>query len=169
MAERDVRIEPVQSHHADAVQALASNPEVVATTNLPDPYPDDGAEQWIAYVRPRHEAGDEYAFVVKDGDTVVGVTGLVDVQGGTAELGYWVGRPFWGNGYATEGVRQTIEHAFGDLGLTHLFARPLMSNPPSRRVLEKLGFTEGDREQHELWSEDEPVVRYTLDAADWMS
>jgi RimJ/RimL family protein N-acetyltransferase len=104
--------------------------------------------------------------VIKKGATVVGVTGLVDVQDGTAELGYWVGRPFWGKGYATERVRQTVERAFDELGLTHLFARPLKSNPPSRRVLEKLGFTEGDVEQHELWSEGDPVVRYTLDAAD---
>ncbi|WP_179862384.1 GNAT family N-acetyltransferase [Longibacter salinarum] len=164
MSDRAVSIEPVTLEHADAVQFLASHPDVVATTNLPDPYPENGARTWISHIRPRHEAGDEYAFVIKDGDTVVGVAGLVNVTDTEAEIGYWIGRPFWGRGYATEGVRQIIQWVIQHVGIRRFYARPLADNPASRRVLQKLGFSEGDEEVHEhpKWGEDDLVVRYTL-------
>ena len=56
------------------------------------------------------------------------------------EIGYWLGVPFWGNGYATEAARALIDHAFGDLGYAVLTAGARVSNPASRRVLEKCGF-----------------------------
>ena len=56
------------------------------------------------------------------------------------EIGYWLGVPFWGNGYATEAARALIDHAFGDLGHEVLHAGARVSNPASRRVLEKCGF-----------------------------
>ncbi len=57
-----------------------------------------------------------------------------------AELGYWIGVPFWGCGYMTEAARCLIAHAFGDLGYEVLTASARVSNPASRRVLEKWGF-----------------------------
>jgi RimJ/RimL family protein N-acetyltransferase len=76
----DVRFEPIAPRHADAVQKLASHPDVLATTNLPEPYPDDGAIAWIEAVQERREAGTEYPSAILNGeDTLVGVTGLVDV------------------------------------------------------------------------------------------
>ncbi len=57
-----------------------------------------------------------------------------------AELGYWIGVPFWGCGYATEAARRLIDHAFGGLGYEVLTASARVSNPASRRVLEKCGF-----------------------------
>lgn len=160
-----VTLDPVGPEHTDAVQRLASDPDVVATTNLPEPYPDDGAEQWIDYVRPRHEAGDELAFaILKDDDTLVGVVGLVDVTDEEAELGIWIGKPFWGDGYATAAAREAVRLAFDEVGVDRVFARPLQRNDASRRVLEKLGFDEGSVETHEnpKWTDDDPVVRYVL-------
>jgi RimJ/RimL family protein N-acetyltransferase len=167
---RTIALEPVAPRHAEAVQALASHPDVVATTNLPEPYPEDGAEQWIDYVQPRHEAGEEYAFAIKNADdTLVGVTGLRSVTDTKAELGFWIGKPYWGQGYATAAARQTLVFAFEDVGLEVVFARPLRRNAPSRRVLEKLGFEEGPVETHEhpKWDEDDKVVRCTVARAEW--
>jgi RimJ/RimL family protein N-acetyltransferase len=161
-----VTLEPVAPRHADAVQRLAEDPAVTATTNLPEPYPPDGAAAWIRHVAPRHVAGDEYAFAVRNAaGSVVGVVGVVDVRAGEeAELGYWIGRPFWNRGYATAAVREALRFAFGEAGLRHVFARPLARNVPSRRVLENLGFAEGGTETHEhpKWTDDDLVVRYTL-------
>jgi RimJ/RimL family protein N-acetyltransferase len=82
----DIRLDPIAPCHADAVQKLASHPDVLATTNLPEPYPDDGAITWIEAVQEQREAGTEYPFaIVNATDTLVGVTGLRDVtdeQGG---------------------------------------------------------------------------------------
>ena len=72
----DLTLEPITARHAADVQRLASHPDVVATTNLPEPYPDDGAEQWIEHVQARRKAGDEYAFGIRnegiDGRTKIG-------------------------------------------------------------------------------------------------
>lgn len=163
-----VTLEPIALKHADAVQRLASNPDVVATTNLPEPYPDNGATEWIEYVRPRHEAGEEFAFAILNQDnTLVGVVGLVDVTDDDAELGFWIGKPFWGRGYATAAAREAVRFAFGTAGVEHVFARPLQRNDASQRVLEKLGFEARQVETHEhpKWTDDDAVVRYTLAAS----
>lgn len=165
----DVQLEPVAPRHADAIQELASHPEVIATTNLPEPYPDDGAIQWIQMAEQRREAGKEFPFALMVDDTLVGVSGLVDVVGQKGEVGFWIGKPYWGNGYATRGTRQVIAFAFDDLGLAELFARPLERHVASRRVLDKLGFAPTGVELHEhpKWGEDDPVVRYVLSRDEW--
>lgn len=165
-----VTLEPIAPHHAEDVQRLAAHPDVVATTNLPEPYPADGAAEWIAYVRPRHAAGEEFAFAIMNAeDELVGVTGLVDARDTVAELGFWIGEPYWNRGYATAAARKTLRFAFEEVGLRRVFARPLASNAPSRRVLEKLGFRFQQTETHEhpKWTDADRFARYTLDRADW--
>jgi RimJ/RimL family protein N-acetyltransferase len=63
-----------------------------------------------------------------------------DLRAGTAEIGYWLGEPFWGRGIATAAVAAFTAHAFADLGLRRVFARVLEWNPASARVLEKCGY-----------------------------
>ncbi|RMF52633.1 MAG: N-acetyltransferase [Bacteroidetes bacterium] len=138
-----VRLVPVQLEHAPAIQRLAEDPAVTATTNLPEPYPPDGARLWIRSLLPKRWAGVEYAFAMVNADEeLVGVVGFMDVrpQEGQAELGYWVGRPYWGRGYATAGCRQILAYGFDVLGLRRIIARPLARNRASCRVLEKIGF-----------------------------
>lgn len=91
---------------------------------------------------PGRAAGTFYGFVIEAGDEVVGHIGLkhVDRARGEAELGYWVGRPFWGRGYASEAARLALDVAFGALGLEEVYAHVLTRNPASARVLEKAGF-----------------------------
>jgi RimJ/RimL family protein N-acetyltransferase len=167
-----VRLDPIAPRHADAVQELASHPDVLATTNLPDPYPEDGAITWIEAVQEQREDGTEHPFaILNEQDTLVGVTGLRDVTDERAEVGFWIGKPYWNRGYATDGTRQLLDFAFDKLELAEVFARPLKRNAPSRRVLEKLGFTAVAKETHEhpKWTEDDPVVRYELARPDWRS
>jgi len=168
----DIRLDPIAPRHADAVQKLASHPDVLATTNLPEPYPDDGAITWIEAVQEQREAGTEYPFaIVNATDTLVGVTGLRDVTDERGEVGFWIGKPYWNRGYATAGTRQLLVFALEKLRLNEVFARPLKRNAPSRRVLEKLGFTAVAEETHEhpKWTEDDPVMRYVLTRRDWRS
>jgi RimJ/RimL family protein N-acetyltransferase len=70
--------------------------------------------------------------------SVLGCCGIEQRDG--PEIGYWLGVPFWGQGYATEAARALVDHAFGDLGCDTLQAGARVSNPASRRVLEKCGF-----------------------------
>jgi len=161
----NVTLEHVAPRHAESVQRLASHPEIASNTTLPEPYPDNGAEQWIEHLRPRRDEGREYAFAIMNAEgELVGVTGLDSIGDDTAELGYWVGKPHWNQGYATAAARKTIRFAFEELGLQSVFARPLQDNIPSRRVLEKIGFEEGPLETHEnpKWGDGDKVVRYEV-------
>jgi RimJ/RimL family protein N-acetyltransferase len=169
MTER-VSLELIAPHHADEVQGLASHPDIVATTNLPDPYPESGAERWIEDVVPRQEAGEEYAFAILNEDAaLVGVVGLADVKGEWAELGFWIGKPYWNRGYATEAVRKTLRFAFQELDLQRVLARPLERNGPSRRVVEKSGFELRRVETHEnpKWRPTDKVACYEINRCDW--
>ena len=71
---------------------------------------------------------------------VLGCCGIGMRDGEHPEIGYWLGVAFWGKGYATEAVRALIDHAFGELGHDVLVSGARVSNPASRRVLEKCGF-----------------------------
>jgi RimJ/RimL family protein N-acetyltransferase len=159
-----VTLEPITLRHAERVQQLASDPAIVARTSLPDPYPEDGAERWIERLRTRRDEGKEYAFAVLNAEgTLVGVTGLDAVDAERAELGYWVGRPYWNRGYATAAARKTLRVAFERLEVDRVSAHTHTQNAASRRVLEKLGFerTPGQAIDHPKWDEEE-VVRFEL-------
>ena len=80
---------------------------------------------------------------VEVGGEAVGSVGLFpksDIERLSAEIGYWVGEATWGKGIATAAVRALSTYGFKELGLTRIFAVPLVSNPASMRVLEKAGY-----------------------------
>jgi RimJ/RimL family protein N-acetyltransferase len=106
------------------------------TARIPHPYGLTDARQFIASVNCQDG---EATFVITLDDTVIGVCGI-EPRDGVPELGYWLGVPYWGQGYATEAVRALIDHAFGNLRHEALQAGARVSNPASRRVLEKCGF-----------------------------
>lgn len=137
-----VALVPVAPEHADAVQRLVTGSrDILEQTRLPDPYPETGAASWIEYVGVRHQLGEEYAFAItgRQGE-VVGVCGLVVQEGRRdAELGYWVGAEYRGRGYASSAAREAVAFAFTGPRLARVYALPLSSNRPSRRVLEKAG------------------------------
>jgi RimJ/RimL family protein N-acetyltransferase len=118
--------------------ALLANDRRIAvnTARIPHPYRVEDAEQFIAGVNRRDR---ELSFVITCGNTLIGGCGIDPREDGL-ELGYWLGVPYWGRGYATEAVRALIDHAFGDLEHETLQAGARVSNPASRRVLEKCAF-----------------------------
>ena len=156
---------PIAPGHAGAVQRLVTTDRsIVGQTRLPDPYPEDGAGRWIEYARPRHERGEEYTFAIEHAGEVVGACGLTVSDGRReAELGYWIGRPHWGRGHATEAALLAVAFALGQAGLARVVALPLATNAPSRRVLEKAGFRfVGLRPAEAPWEGQEQAV-YEVD------
>jgi ribosomal-protein-alanine N-acetyltransferase len=134
---------PTAREHAPAIQRLADYPEIATMTPIPHPYPPDGAVRFIErHVLPGRADGTFFGFVMVDEGEVVGHIGLkqVDRERGEAEVGYWVGKSYWGRGYASAAVRLIATIAFEDLGLRRLYAHVLAQNPASGRVLEKAGF-----------------------------
>ena len=139
----EVELVPTDREHIAAIQRLAGHPGIAAMTPIPYPYPEGAARRFVEnVVLPARAAGTAYGFAIMAEGEMVGHIGLkhVDRAQGEAELGYWIGRPFWSRGYASAAGREALAFAFGALGLTRIYAHVLAHNPASARVLEKLGF-----------------------------
>jgi RimJ/RimL family protein N-acetyltransferase len=137
-------LRPFRREDAKRVQALAGDPAVADTTlTIPHPYEDGVAEAWIAG-QPAERAqgtGLTLAVCLKPGGVVVGAVSLGSFRAEhrRAELGYWVGREYWNNGYCTEAARALVEHGFRALGLNRVHACHFERNPASGRVMAKVG------------------------------
>lgn len=131
-------------HVADAPRLafLAGDYDVASMTGtIPHPYSEQMAGEWIASVL----AGEEgVVFAISHTGLLIGCTGYrvkaKDKAGDHAEMGYWIGKPFWSQGFATEAVEALIRHAFEQPGLDHLIAGHFEGNAASQRVLAKFGF-----------------------------
>jgi RimJ/RimL family protein N-acetyltransferase len=122
---------------AKTVAALANDRRIAENTaRIPHPYKLADAKDWISSAGTR--AGGQTFIITLASGAIIGACGL-DMREGP-ELGYWLGLPYWGQGYATEAVRALIDHAFTDLDHESLNAGARVTNPSSRRVLEKCGF-----------------------------
>jgi RimJ/RimL family protein N-acetyltransferase len=123
------------------VQLLAGAREVAEMTGLiPHPYPDGAAEEFIVAQGRAWDAGKEYSYAISASDeALVGVVSLRPAGAERENLGYWIGRPYWGRGYASAALRAMIALGFALLDLEKLTASHLVRNPASGRVMEKCG------------------------------
>jgi RimJ/RimL family protein N-acetyltransferase len=142
------------------------------TLKIPHPYEDGLAEKWIANQREWFERHQQVVFAVtlRRGGTLLGATGLqLDLADLRAELGYWIGRPYWGHGYCTEAARATLDFGFEQLGLNRIFAHHFARNPASGRVMQKIGMTrEGCLRQHvKKWDAFEDLELYGILKDHW--
>lgn len=150
------------------MRRLAGAREVaVNTLTIPHPYPQGAAEEWIAGQPDRFRSREAVVFAVclRESDELVGAMGLdLAPEHEKAELGYWIGVPYWGRGYATEAARAVLAYGFGTLGLERVVARHYARNPASGRVLRKLGMRKEGvlRRDIRKWGEFVDVVVYGI-------
>ncbi len=157
---------------APDVQRLVGDREVARTLPVPHPYEDGMAEEWIASHRPAFEAGEHVTLAIalrEDGALIGCMTLHLNARDRNAELGYWIGAPYWGRGYATEAANEILRYGFEELGLHRVHVSHLGNNPASGKVLQKVGMSyEGTRPEHyERWGEHQDSVLYGLLANDW--
>jgi [ribosomal protein S5]-alanine N-acetyltransferase len=127
---------------AEAVARYANNRAIWLNLRdaFPHPYTRKDAERFIAAAL---EARPETRFAICAGEEAVGSIGFMlhpDVERITAEIGYWLGEPFWGRGIMAEALAAVTRHAILEHGLTRVYAVPYESNPASFRVLQKAGY-----------------------------
>lgn len=138
-----LRLRPFLPGDGPFVQRLAGVREVADTTlHIPHPYPNGAAETWINTHGPRWAAQEELvlAITLQDTGDVIGAVGLTfEPLHDRAELGYWIGVPFWGRGFASEGAAALTDFGFKVLGLNRVESRHMARNPASGRVMLKLG------------------------------
>jgi RimJ/RimL family protein N-acetyltransferase len=160
-------LRPFSMADAPEVQRLAGEFDVARTTlNIPHPYEPGTAENWIASQPGMWASGARMACAIerKEDQRLVGAVGLNFTRDhGRAELGYWIGKPYWGNGYATEAASTLVEYAFQS-GLQRVMARHFGGNIASGRVMQKIGMRfEGVMRQHAFrWGEFHDIVVYGI-------
>jgi RimJ/RimL family protein N-acetyltransferase len=166
-------LRPFTVADAPDVQRLAGDRAIADTTlNIPHPYEDGVAEEWIGTHQAIFDAGKgaHFAITLKSDGTLVGAIGLMAmVAGHQAELGYWIGKDHWNQGYCTEAGRAVLACAFSELGLIRVHSCHISRNPASGRVMQKIGMThEGCRRQHVWkWDETEDLELYGILKEEW--
>lgn len=124
---------------AKTVAQLANDKRIAENTaRIPHPYRLSDAEDFIKAANKRGEV--VFLVTLRNDRTVIGACGIAMPEDETPELGYWLGVEYWGKGYATEALHAVIDYAFTDLDHEALQAGARVTNPTSRRVLEKCGF-----------------------------
>lgn len=112
--------------------------------NLRDQFPHPyGTADAHAYIRSVVSQSPPLSFAIVVADDPAGGIGLrpgTDIERRSAEIGYWVGRTYWGRGIMTAAVRAVTAYAFESLDLLRVFALPFTDNAASVRVLEKAGY-----------------------------
>lgn len=157
-----------QLEDAKTVAMLANDRRIAENTaRIPHPYRLSDAENFIAGT---NKADSDALFLVtlRDG-TVIGACGLTQPNDEASELGYWLGVSYWGQGYATEALHALVDYAFADLGHDALQAGARVTNPASRRVLEKCGFqwTGVGLYRIRAISSSAPIDRFRLERRVW--
>jgi RimJ/RimL family protein N-acetyltransferase len=162
-----VELRTIEDEDVEFLQKLVNHPRVRHGLGSSDPVTRSEEAEWVDSL----SEAEGYHFLIADAGTPVGTVGLNDVNEswGVAEAGYFVHPDHWDNGYATAAMRTICAFAFEEKRLNKVVARAYETNPASRRVLEKTGFTEEGCLRNEAFVEGEhvDVHRYGLLAEEW--
>lgn len=119
---------------------------------MPHPYTDGIAETWISAHEDEFQKGNSLILAITDREKniLIGSVGLyINKKHQHAELGYWIGKEYWGNGYCTEAVAAVLDYGFNKIALNKIFAHYICRNDASGKVLRKNGFvSEGLMRKH---------------------
>lgn len=142
-----LNLDPISRKWLVDVQRFASDPAIGASSNVPSPYPEDGAESWYSGVAERVSAGLGGVFAIEEDDGFRGVIALhaTDKQRSVAHIDYWIAVPFQRKGIATRAISLCIALAKTQFGFSTLRSGCLARNEASGRALERNGFAEFKR------------------------
>lgn len=166
-------LRPPEVTDAPAITVLAGHYEIARMTlNIPHPYTHSQAETFITSIRQAASAGTDYTFAItsKAAGTLMGCIGLhLNPDHRRAEMGYWIGVPYWNQGYTSEAARRMVQFGFDELALNRIFAMCFAYNPASARVMQKAAMSyEGMLRQHLVkWGEYVDVHVYSILRSEW--
>jgi ribosomal-protein-alanine N-acetyltransferase len=161
-------LRPFSLEDGPRVMYLAGEREIAMNTGtIPHPYEQGMAEEWISPHQELFEKREAVIFAIclRKTEELIGAIGIeVNRDHDCGELGYWVGKPYWNQGYCTEAARIAIEYAFCALELNRIGAIHFTRNPASGRVMQKIGMRyEGERRQAmKRWGEYVDIACYGL-------
>ncbi len=129
-------LRPLTRRDAPQIALLAGEWNVACMTDrIPYPYQEQDAMEWINGLPP-----EEHVFAIDLNGTLIGLCGVLERKQGEAEIGYWIGKPWWGDGYATEATTALLSYCFKERKFSRLICCHYFDNLASARVIKKLGF-----------------------------
>jgi RimJ/RimL family protein N-acetyltransferase len=158
-----------------ALIRLAGAREIAATTlGIPHPYAEQDAGEYVRKCEEDFLAGRSVTFAIckLPEREFFGAIGLVISEAHRrAELGYWIGVPFWNKGYATEASKAVLSFGFKTLRLNRIYAHHTVGNTGSQRVIQKIGMRhEGRLRQHvQKWDKFLDIENYGILAEEFLS
>ena len=163
-------LRPPHKDDIPELATLANNLRIAAMlARMPHPYDESDARDFVERAAVKPVAGCVYAVTIAETGAFAGCAAL-DARGGGLELGYWIGEPYWGRGYATEAAHALVDLAFRATGIERLDVSCRVINPASQRVIHKCGFQyAGQGMLDSLAAGRVPVERYRLDRSTWVS
>jgi len=171
LATARLNLRPYRDSDVAELLPLIGAREVAATTGrIPHPYSEKDATQFIAAAQKDDEI--RLAITLRSDSRMIGGVGLrLFEPHQNAELGYWLGVPYWGSGFAIEAAREMVRYGFETLHLHRIFATVFIHNPASGRVLVKLGMRrEGCQRQHiRKWDQFVDLELYGILRQEWES
>lgn len=143
---RRLTLRPPAWSDADRLTELIGDYDVAKMLSVvPHPYTLDDAHWWLNQIASEEHEG-ECAFAIDDGSGLIGAVSL-GRPGAFPTLGYWLGRPYWGQGFMTEAAGVVLDWFFATSGLQSIESGALVENPVSMKVLTKLGFKRGEPQE----------------------
>ena len=109
-------------------------------SDIPFPYTVRHAEEFIERAQEKALKNESYNFMIFQNNKMIGGIGLTEFRKRSCELGYWLGKKYWGNGFATEAVNGILDFGFNNLKRKEIYAAYKLGNEGSKRVLKKCGF-----------------------------
>ena len=167
-----LRLRPFTFDDEVAVFALVSDPEVARFVRF-EAHRTPAETRWFLESVERHyRRGDPFAWAIvrREDDRLIGSCGFVSQAGErrSAEIGYWLGKPYWGKGYAAEAARALVCFGFEQMGLERVEAKCFLDNRAGQRVIEKLGMKFEGRDRSERIKGAHPELRvYGIARHDW--
>ena len=137
-----MQLRKFQESDADQMAELLNNRNILDNLRDMIPYPYD-AKDALEFIESCQQEAPQITFVIDIDGLPIGVIGLVlqeDIYKKSAEIGYWLGEPYWNHGYMTKAIGLMVDYGFNKLDLTRIFAGVFEYNKASRKVLEKAGF-----------------------------
>ncbi|ARI75532.1 GNAT family N-acetyltransferase [Halobacillus mangrovi] len=168
-----LQLAPYEMSYAKQVAELAGEWEVAATTFVPHPYTIKDAEEWIGLHKEWLDRGTAYplAMICKETKQLIGTMTLrVNQKHQKGELAYWVGKPYWGKGYASEAAIRVVRYGFEELNLERIWAGAMTENSASSKVMQKAGLSyEGTLKKDMLhWGEFKDIDVYGMVREDFV-
>jgi len=171
-----VGLRPLRKNDVPVFHPLVTDPRVARfLPSLPDPYPIEEGYTWVRSTHRLARRREAFTFGIEtcQDKAIVGIIALMHINwtDRVAELGYWIGRPYWRRGYGLEATQLALRFAFKELKLYRLFARVIESNSRSAGLLRKAGFaSEGvSRKEPQVGGRRLDELQFGLLRTEWQS